>query len=661
MNDSKKSINELAGLVRKARHAYYNTSKPLMPDKEFDELISHIRRINPTHPVLSEVGFGIPETGIPYHHGHPMGSLDNSASVDELRTWLESIQPMMGSSVFDVYVNFKLDGGSVSAQYTDGHLVTAGTRGDGVVGENITGNAMLFKGLPNYVEYNGQPYSGYARGEVTLNKAEWLVVDPEGASNARNLGNGIMRRHDPDQAGMLTFNLFRLFDKFGSPFGNTEQQMIELAQGMGFNCAAGKVYKSDGSDGLFELYAMYDGTDENPSVCRAALPYEIDGLVVKVNSIAIQSQFNQPHMTCPFGQRAWKFKPRGAIATVQSVSITVGSTGKLTPVASITPTVVGGVTITSVSLHNWDEIQRLNLAINDEVRVIRAMDVIPQIEVVTKRADNRIPIQTPTKYGNDEVGRIELQDGKMSVDLYVLNENSDAIKVQMLHRWLNLTDAKGFGAVFVAALYSAGLVRIPADFYRLKDSATVGLNDGSGRTVIGEGQWKKLLTVIEGIRQVPLSVLVAATGVRGLGRRIVDKWVEAHPELGDISVWLDGDRLCKIAGTIGKSAVRIASDFSKKVKLITDLLDVGVTVKPIEVKKKYSGPCFCITGDAPGGKGVWHDRIAAKGYQWTPSYTKAVTHVITRFPNSGTVKLKKAQKEGKPVWDFNQLQEFLDA
>jgi DNA ligase (NAD+) len=651
----------MAEFVRKARQSYFHSATPIVSDADFDAVVAELRTVCPSHPVLTEVGAPVPFSGAgTVLHKHPMGSLANSMNEAELRQWLQSISETTGVDVFSLFANFKMDGGSVAINYEAGKLKSAATRGDGDAGEDITANAATFAGVPTTVMFNGSPVTGSVRGEVVLTKPAWRIVDPEGASNPRNLGNGIMRRHDGTMSAHLTFYAFRVFDSQGQPFGATEEEVIKNAVSMGFTVAAGSVYKSDGSDGLFDLYRAYDQTGEDSP--RALLPFEIDGLVLKVNDIATQRKFYGDVDGCPWGQRAVKFAPSGAETVVKDITVQLGVTGRLTPVAELEPVEVGGVSIKRASLHNWEEIRRLGLCIGDTVRVVRAADVIPQVVAVTKRGDTRQEFPEPTKCPETGLptGHLELIDGAMSTDLYVIGaEDSDPIRIMRIYRWLNLTDIKGIGEVLVGELYTAGLVKSPGELYTLESRGVTHVT-GSNGVVAGESSMRKLYKEIEAKRVVPINVALAAIGIKGLGRRNVEKWIKDSPALNNMDVWKDKDRLQDAVKDLGKSAVKISKEASERISFIADLESCGVIIEPLKAKvAKPAGPCFCITGDAPGGKGVWHQQIEDSGYQWAGSYTKAVTHVITQFPNVMTVKLKKARADGKPVWGFAELKEFL--
>lgn len=644
-------------LIRKARQTYFRSGNPVISDTDYDTLIKHVKEVQPTHPLLSQVGAPVDATGVgeTIRHNHVMGSLANSMNVEEMKKWLASISEVK----FDVFVNFKMDGGSVSLTYKNGELVTGATRGDGETGECITANAAAFRGVPIFATYKGIPFTGSVRGEVVLNKHEWKTIDPEGNSNPRNLGNGIMRRHDGNQASLLTFYAFRVFDEHGDPAGLTEDNMLNIAKDMGFTTATGRVYSSDGSDGLYDIYSSFDSTEEfNP---RALLPFEIDGLVLKLNNIKLQ-RLHPDVNGCPWGQRAWKFKPLGATTEVLDVITQLGVTGKLTPVAVLKPVEVGGVMVSRATLNNWDNILRLGLAIGDTVRVVRAADVIPQIEAVVVRGENRKEIKAPTNCEETGLptGRILLIDGSESADLYVIgSEQSAPVQIQRLHRWLNLTGVKGLGEVYVKALYEAGLVITPGDFYTMRARGITLLHDGDA-TVIPPSNMEKIIVELENNNRVSIPTAIAAVGIRGLGRTVVEKFIKEESTFRTITTWSDKNWLeAKASVACTKSVQRCFKELSTRMDFIHNLLAKGVIIEDYVDKKESTGPCFCLTGDAPHGKGYWHDRVTAAGFTFATSYTKKVTHVVTQFPNVMTVKLKKAIAEGKPVWDFAAFENYL--
>jgi len=353
--------------LEKASEAYYS-GKPIMTDAEFDSAIVKLRKDNPDHPFIKMVGSPVPGTN-KADHKIPMGSLSNANNEDEFRAWALKHKHAISLS-------HKLDGSSLELIYQDGSFVQAITRGDGKVGEDVTKNVLKSGNVPLSIN----PSIVSVRCECLIHKDDW-IKHFRGDANPRNSAAGTLRRHNGHNAQYLQFYAFdALVDihKAGKSIREaikSEENILDmLSEWFNIPCHA----SMGNAASLIQWYKQEEARRDN-------LPYEIDGIVAKVDDRFVSNKMGDRDGR-PKGQIAFKFKPRGGETVLRDVIWQVGSTGTITPVAVVDPVCVGGVTIRRVTLHNANEINRLNLGIGDRIEVVRAGDVIPYIvRVINKQ------------------------------------------------------------------------------------------------------------------------------------------------------------------------------------------------------------------------------------------------------------------------------------
>ncbi len=394
-------IQQLRNLILKAKHAYYYSGEPIMSDAEYDALEDQLRLLSPEDPVLALVGAPVSGDSMltKASHSIPMGSQSKVNSEEEFRQWL-----LKGGGA-RVHASLKGDGGSAAAYYRDGRLLQAITRGDGTVGEDVTANALRFKGLPAWVGSGEAGFTGAVRFEVILTVEDWTRLDPSRSKNPRNAGNGIMGRKNGHQSDLLTiyaFDIDEVADGASIVF-STESEKARRLQELGFNVIPHCLCEdADQAVAYFQEIAR----------TRDSLPFWIDGVVMKLNDVALQNELGVVSGR-PRGQVAWKFDSSGVETVIEGVVISGGHTGALSPTAQLRPVEIGGTTVSSASLANFDEIDRLDVAVGDKVWLIKANDIIPKIVRVTERAPDRQPILRPVvcPFCGGEVGRRSTIDG----------------------------------------------------------------------------------------------------------------------------------------------------------------------------------------------------------------------------------------------------------
>jgi DNA ligase (NAD+) len=549
-----------------------------------------------------------------------------------------------------------MDGGSLSLEYRDGRLISAISRGDGLVGEDITANAVKFKNLPpTAICPNGKMFSGFVRGEIVLTNDDWLEVDPFQSSNPRNLAVGIARRKDGTESEHLKFFAFRMFDSSGELVNDLEQDMSDYMIKMGFSIALYFIGK------YTEIWDYFIKT----GISRKKLDFWIDGIVVKINDLEKQSALGESS-NCPRGQIAIKFPSEGAVTTLRNVEWQIGSSGAIAPVANFDTIRIGGTNISNSTLCNMDYIETLDIHINDEIFVVKAGDIIPRVMEVSKKSSNRIEISKPTKCPccRGKVGHKSNVGGDDSTTLYCLNNNCLAVVSGRIERYVKSLDIQGIGGNLIESLVKDLNVKNAADLYTLgtrqNDLANLTLS-GGGR--FGESRADKVLTEINQKRELTLSEFLGSLGIFGLGKRRVALIQAAIPgALDSLDNWFSG-YLVKYASQAGvpNIAQRIQDELKLQEAEIRQFIKNGVIIKEAKKKReiKSSDKVICITGALSRKKSYYYEIIEKKGFIGTDTWSNDVTHLVAADPMSGSGKLKKASKKGIPILDESQLMNLL--
>src|ERR1051326_5365318 len=401
MQDIEKQAESLREELRRHEHLYYVMDAPEISDAEYDVLLRKLKALEDAHPEISasdsptqRVG-GKPREGfIKVRHSSPMLSLDNALNEGELREFDRRIRDLLGSEKYCYVAELKMDGLSMAANYREGIFTSAVTRGDGTVGEDVTENARTIRSLPLRVKTKLAMFE--VRGEVVMSRRafERLNAERDEAelsrfANPRNAAAGSLRVLDPQITAsrrLEYYTYFLLAD--GKPVFDSHWESLEDLRRMGFRVNQHSKVCRD----VEEVIAFCAAWEAK----REELPYEIDGVVVKVDSVQQQQRLGYT-AKAPRWAIAYKYPARQAITTVESIEVQVGRTGALTPVARLKPIEVGGVTVGRATLHNEDEIDRLGLQIGDEVVVERSGDVIPKVVRVSSQGSWRKPFQMPSK------------------------------------------------------------------------------------------------------------------------------------------------------------------------------------------------------------------------------------------------------------------------
>jgi len=612
--------------AKSASAAYYNET-PLMSDEEFDTLIRAIRELDPGNPFLATVGAPISNNSPlgKVTHRYVMGSLDNSMTEEAFKKWYRKI-PTGG-----IVLQHKLDGISIDLLYEGGKFRRASTRGDGEVGENVTHN---FK-LRSHIIPHTIPFTGvcHVRGEALLCVADWKEYFPNTA-NPRNAIAGIVRRTNGNGAEFITFRAFDTICEEADTTCVTEKDKINLLNRWGFVTVETVV-----ADSLAGARAYYDHTLH----FREDLPHEIDGVVVKVNNIE-EGRAMGSHDKRPRWATAWKFPPRGSETVLEDVEFSIGHTGTITPVGKVKAVQVGGTTIRSVSLCNFDEIERLGISVGDTVRVVRAGDVIPKITEVLKKGQHGVAIRPP-KVCPSCSGRVAREEG---LALYkCVSEGCPGRQREIFANWIKKRDIKFFGPEyqhqFMHTYDTTGYEAI-VDMYALTEKDYMSVS----RT--HSAMWQKIYNNVKESRKCKLKDFIGSLGIDLLGRSQTQTLIEQGITTVKDFVNLEPKRLLALSGFQSTKASRIVNSIREISEFITRLAELIEIISEEKEMSHTKGPLlgasFCFTGKATLPREELHKLVTNNAGVAEDRVTKDLTYLVLADINSTSSKACKARKFG---------------
>ncbi len=651
--------DQLRELLRKHEYSYYVLDQPEITDAEYDVLMRELRELESAHPELvtedsptQRVG-GKPREGfVKIRHSSPMLSLDNALNEAELRDFDRRVRELLKDAKFRYVAELKMDGLSMAAYYQDGRFRQAVTRGDGQVGEEVSENARTIKSLPLRVK-DGLP-TFEVRGETIMNRKTFERLNAERDdnelarfANPRNAAAGALRALDATVTASRQldfYSYFLLVD--GEPHFESHWESLESLRHMGFKVNP-KVRVCEDVDELLAFCQEWETE-------RAKLPYEIDGVVAKVDSIPQQKKLGWT-AKAPRWAIAFKFPAQQAETVVEDIGVQVGRTGALTPVAHLRPIQVGGVTVSRATLHNEDEIARLELQIGDAVLVERSGDVIPKVvRVVAKGKDRRafsMPSSCPVC--NGEIVREEGEAASRCI-----NTNCPARLKESVRHFASrgVMDIDGMGDVLVEQLVDRGFVKNVADVYKLTVDDLVSLER------MGKKSALKIVANIEQSRSNPLPRTLNGLGIPFVGVRTAQLLAG---EFGSLDAIKDADvETLQSADEVGPKVAHSIHEFfhePRNLDLVERLREAGLPFEYTMQKKaggKFAGLTFVITGTLPTlSREEAKERIEEAGGKTADSVSKKTNYVLAG-EKAGS-KLDKAIKLGVAVIDEPALLEML--
>jgi DNA ligase (NAD+) len=648
-----KRINDLVRQLTEYDDAYYNTDEnadlPIIDDAVYDALRDELRGLDPENAFFSKVGASVGASLEKVAHSIPMGSQEKAMNETEFRSFCNQFP---SETIYTA--SLKMDGGSVSLEYVKGSLVRAVTRGDGLIGEDITSNVKVFQHVPtSNVKLNSKPFTGFVRGEIILTTENWKIADPTLAKNPRNLGNGMCRRKNGEGSNLLTIYAFRAHVSSGEEIAPTEAEMCAKLASMGFLVAD---YFTGSSDEIWSFF-------ETIKTKRPSLPFWIDGVVVKIDNISLQKE-EGTRDNRPKGQIAIKFPATGSETQLLGIVWTVGHTGAIIPTGNFKPVELGGTTVSNALLYNYDFIETMDLAVLDNVWLFKSGDIIPKVLKVTHRPADRIPIELPACCPACK-GKIECKatvDTKKSKILICVNDICPAKVTGKLRRFIESLQIMGVGDEVLETLIQKLDVRTPADLYRLTQGQLEPLTIGDKNIRLGAKRAATIIASIQAKRSLTIPELIGSLGIEDLAVKRVEQVQEALPEeFANIEDWVDG-KLALHAKEVGLPSIgeRLSKALQTAKPMIEDLLSVGVKIIKKEKVERIEGALnICITGALSQPRSYYTDLLTSKGHVFKDGVTKDLNYLVMADPTSTSSKSKSAKKLGIPCIDEAALLKLL--
>ncbi len=666
--DIETRLEALREKIRYHEHRYYVLDDPEISDAEFDQLMNELKRLEAEHPSLitpdsptQRVG-GKPREGfVKLPHSSPMLSLDNTYNVEELRNWDRRVHELSGRKDIEYVCELKLDGMSLALGYQQGRLARGVTRGDGSVGEDVTANVRTVRTIPLSISREklkaaGVPPDFEVRGEMLMPLEAFGKMNEErqqrGLSqfaNPRNATAGTVRQLEPSITAerRLDYFAYALLED-GRTYFPEHWETLKALETLGFKVNPARVRVSNFEDAWRFI------EKEEPK--REELPYEIDGIVIKVNRTALQEELGQTGKA-PRWAIAYKYAARSAITQIEDIHVQVGRTGKLTPVAALQPVPIGGTTVSRATLHNLDEIERLGVKIGDWVEVERGGDVIPKVIRVVE--DKNHPrghrrFQMPEKCPECGTHVVRSQG---EVDYRCVNANCPAkLRETILHfASRGVMNIDGMGDALVNQLTARGLVGNVADIYRLTKADLLSLER------MGDKSAQNVLDEIAASKKLPFERVIYGLGIRFVGERTAQFLAE---HFGSMDALMDaGEEELEQVEEVGPRIAGSIREFfaePKNRELVKRLREAGLTLsgKKKERGTKLAGKTFVLTGTL-----VRHTRDGAKkliedlGGRVAGSVSKKTDYVVAG--NDAGSKLDKARDLGIPVLGEEELEALL--
>jgi DNA ligase (NAD+) len=641
---------------------YHVLDDPVITDAAFDALLKQLQELEKEHPDLvtadsptQRVG-GQPAAGfVTVSHSVPMLSLDNAFSVDDLRDFVRRATNLVPEAEMEFVVELKVDGLAVSLQYEEGIFVRGATRGDGEVGEDITHNLRTVKSIPLRLR---EPLTLEVRGEVYMPRSSFIKLNEEREeaglpvfANPRNAAAGSLRQLDPKVAAARNLDMF-VYGFGASPEldPSTHYEALQLLRGLGLRVNPDIVILND-----LEAVVSYC---EKWREQRYELPYDIDGLVVKINNLALQQRLGTTAKS-PRWSIAYKFPAEQAVTKVEGITVQVGRIGTLTPLAELTPVKLAGTVVKRASLHNEDILRQKDVRIGDHVVIQKAGDIIPEVvEVVrNKRTGNELPFEMPSACPacGSEVSRLP---GEVALRCF-----NFACPAQILERVTHFAsrgamDIDGFGPAAASQLLEAGLIKDAADIYTLKDKKEelLALERKADKSV------DNLLGAIEKSKTQPLWRLIYGLGIRFVGARTAKLLADRFGSLDEI-MSVDQAQLEAVPEVGPKIAESVVDFFSLESTqgLMDRLRRAGVAFtqeKSDTSAKPLSDKTFVLTGTLPNYSREEAARmIEEAGGRVSGSVSKNTDYVVAG--DKAGSKLEKAVKLGVTVLDEESFIEML--
>jgi DNA ligase (NAD+) len=666
--DIEKKLEGLRAKIRYHEHRYYVLDQPEISDAEFDQLMDKLKKLEAENPELvtpdsptQRVG-GKPREGfVKVRHSAPMLSLDNTYNEEELRGWERRVHELSGRKDVEYVCELKLDGMSLALHYEDGRLVRGITRGDGTTGEDVTLNVRTVRSVPLYIPKEtlkkaGVPPNFEVRGELLMPIAAFKKLNEEREkqglatfANPRNFAAGTVRQLEPSITASRRLDYFGyMLLQNGRTYFDRQWETMSALEKIGFKSNLNRK-RATNMEEVWAFIQQWEGK-------RDSLPYEIDGIVIKVDRVSLQEELGYTGKA-PRWAIAYKYAARGAVTQIEDIVPQVGRTGKLTPVAWLKPVPIGGTTVSRATLHNMDEIERLGVKIGDWVQVERGGDVIPKVVSVVEDKDHprghksfHMPERCPVCGGH--VVRTEGE-----ADHRCVNANCPAKLRESVRHFASrsVMNIEGMGDALVNQLTDCGLVKNVADIYRITKDDLLNLER------MGDKSAQNVLNEIEASKKLPLERVIYGLGIRFVGERTAEFLAE---HFGSIDAIMNASaeelqEVNEVGPRIAESMVEFFQEPRNR-ELIEQLRKAGLTFSGKKKQRgtKLAGKTFVLTGTL-----VRYTRDEAKkmiedaGGRVSGSVSKKTDYVVAGT-DAGS-KLDKAKELGVKVIDEKEMETLV--
>ena len=658
------TIKSLREELNQHNYNYYVLDKPTISDFEFDQKLKQLQDLEAQNPEYFDensptqrVGGMITKNFETVKHEYRMYSLDNSYSLEDLQDWETRIQKVLGNVPLEYTCELKYDGASISISYENGRLVRAVTRGDGFQGDDVTNNIKTIKAVPIHLK-GDYPEKFDIRGEIILPFAgfekmnqELIEIGETPYSNPRNTASGSLKLQDSAEVAKRPLDCL-LYFVIGNnlPF-KTQFEGLQKARDWGFKVPTqSKLAKS-----LNEVFEYINYWDKH----RHDLPYETDGVVIKVNNLQHQEELGYTAKS-PRWAMAYKFKAEQVTTKLNSISYQVGRTGAITPVANLEPVQLAGTIVKRASLHNADQIEKLDIRIGDEVFVEKGGEIIPKIIAVAKRGNQ----EEPTKYithcpeCQTELVRSEGEANHFCPNFY-------GCPPQIIGRIQHFITRKamnidGLGGETVALLFNAGLVTNYADLYELKKEQIIPLER------MAEKSAENLINGIEKSKTIPFERVLYALGIRYVGETVAKKLAKHYKSIDAIAQASIMDLILvdEIGDKIAQSVVQFFEN-QENIRIIDRLKSYGVQLESGEedvlLSEKLKGKTFVVSGVFEiYSRDELKKAIEDNGGKVGSSISSKTDYVIAG-DNMGPSKLEKANQLKIAIISELDFKQMIDA
>jgi DNA ligase (NAD+) len=670
--DIEKKLATLRDKVRHHEYRYFVLDDPEISDFDFDKLTTQLKQLEAEYPALitpdsptQRVG-GTPREGVvKVQHSSPMLSLDNTYNEEELRDWERRVHELTGRKDVEYVCELKLDGMSLALVYEDGRLMRGITRGDGTTGEDVTLNVRTVRSIPlsipkDKLKKAGIPADFEVRGELLMPLAAFKRMNDEREekglalfANPRNATAGTVRQLDASITAQRRLDYFSyMLLKNGRTLMDRHSKTLDALDAAGFKVNPSRKLAKN----MDEVWAFIQEWEAK----REKLPYEIDGIVIKVDRIALQDELGFTGKA-PRWAIAYKYAARAGITQVLGVRWQVGRTGKLTPVAELAPVAIGGTTVRNATLHNMDEVERLGLHIGDWVQVERGGDVIPKVAKVLE--DQKLDVKeaplkkkdiVPPEHCPECGTRVVKTEGE--VDYRCVNANCPAKLRETIRHFASrhVMNIEGMGDALVTQLTERGLVKNVADIYHLTKEKLLSLER------MGDRSAQNVLEEIEASKKLPLERVIFGLGIRFVGERTAQFLAE---HFGSIEALMTAsqeelEEVNEVGPRIAESIHEFFDEPTNR-ELVKRLEASGLMFKGVKKQRgtKLAGKTFVLTGTLSKlTRDEAKKLIEDAGGRVSGSVSKKTDYVVAGT-DAGS-KLDKAKELGVPVIDEKEMQKL---